>query len=197
MKNYCDSIIRLKEKDLNFRIHLLQENLLSEDYNAEMEKIHIDNARKLKHIIKEIGFPSIPKVGQDAYDAAWLIIQHAISLPIFMKSCLRLMKKEKKDINPVHIAYLEDRICFFENKPQLYGSQFDWDENGVLCPHKYDDLDKVNERRHKLGLNSLQQQTLHLQNLAIVENEIAPTDWLQKQVLFNEWRKKTGWIKHS
>lgn len=195
MKNYSDAIIRLKEKDLKFRIHLLQENLLTEDYHVEMEKIHIDNARKLKHIIKEIGFPTVQKVGQEAYDAAWLIIQHAISLPVFMKSCLTLMKKEKKDINPIHIAYLEDRIHFFEHKPQLYGTQFDWDENGVLNPAPFDDLDKVNERRKKLQLNTLEQQTSHLRNEAKIEKENPPSDWEQKQLQFEIWRKQVGWSK--
>ena len=42
-----------------------------------------------------------------------MIIQHAISLPVFMKSCLTLMKKEKKEVNPIHIAYLEDRMRIF------------------------------------------------------------------------------------
>lgn len=195
MKNYSDSIVRLKEKDLKFRVHLLQENLLSEDYHAEMEKIHIDNAIKLKHIIKEIGFPTIQKVGQEAYEAAWLIIQHSISLPIFMKSCLRLMKKEKKDVNPIDIAYLEDRICFFEGKPQLYGTQFDWDENGVLIPAPFDDLEKVNERRKKLKLNTLEHQTAHLRTEAKMENENPPSDWFEKQLKFEEWRKRTGWTK--
>lgn len=195
MKNYSDAIIRLKEKDLKFRIHLLQENLLDEDYHTEMEKIHIDNARKLKHIIKEIGFPTIEKVGQDAYDAAWLIIQHAISLPVFMKTCLTMMKRERKAINPIHIAYLEDRIHFFEHKPQLYGTQFDWDEDGILNPVPYDDLEKVNERRKKLHLNTLEQQTAHLRGEAKTENENPPSDWYQKQIKFEEWRKQVGWSK--
>lgn len=195
MKNYSDAIIRLKEKDLKFRIHLLQENLLAEDYHVEMEKIHIDNARKLKHIIKEIGFPTISKVGKNAYDAAWLIIQHAISLPVFMRSCLTLMKKEKKNVNPVHIAYLEDKINFFEKKLQHYGTQFDWDENGILIPVPYDSLEKVNLRRKKLHLNTLEQQTAHLRSEAKMENEHAPTDWYQKKIKFEEWRKKVGWVK--
>jgi len=28
----------------------------------------------------------------------------------------------------------EDRIRFFEKKPQKYGPQFDWDESGKLTP---------------------------------------------------------------
>lgn len=195
MKNHIDAIIRLKDKDLKFRIHLLQENLLSEDYNAEMEKIHLENAKKLKHIIKEIGFPTIQKVGNEAYEAAWLVIQHAISLPIFMKSCLRLMKKEKKGVNAIHIAYLEDRINVFEGKPQHYGTQFDWDENGILNPSPFDDLEKVNKRRKKLLLNTLEHQTAHLRAEAKMENDNPPKDWFLKQLQYEEWRKKTGWIK--
>ncbi len=105
------------------------------------------------------------------------------------------MKKEKKDVNPIDIAYLEDRICFFEGKPQLYGSQFDWNENGILIPAPFDDLDKVNERRKKLKLNTLEQQTAHLRTEAKMENENPPSDWFEKQLKFEEWRKRTGWVK--
>lgn len=195
MRNYSDAIIRLKEKDLKFRLHLLTENLLAEDYHQEMEKIHIDNARKLKHIIKEIGFPTITKVGLEAYEAAWLIIQHAISLPVFMRSCLTLMKKEKKDVDAIHIAYLFDRIAFFEGKPQHYGSQFDWDENGNLCPIPYDDINSVNKRRKLLGLNTLEEQTNLIRKNAQKENELPPSNWYEKQQHFLEWKKKVGWIK--
>ena len=32
--------------------------------------------------------------------------------------------------DPKNLAYLTDRVALFEGKPQLYGTQFDWDENG-------------------------------------------------------------------
>lgn len=45
--------------------------------------------------------------------------------------------------DPGNLAYLTDRIAVFEGNPQLYGTQFDWDENGELNPIFYDNIDKV------------------------------------------------------
>ena len=45
-----------------------------------------------KRIIKEIGFPTIEKVGKKANEAAWLVIQHAIEKPSFMKKCIQLLE---------------------------------------------------------------------------------------------------------
>ena len=78
------------------------------------------------------------------------------------------------------------------NKSKCCG---DWDENGILNPARYDDLEKVNERRKKLKLNTLEHQTAHLRAEAKMENENPPKDWFEKQLEFEEWRKKTGWTK--
>ena len=44
------------------------------------------------------------------------------------------------------LAYLEDRIAFFEGRPQVYGTQFDWDEQGQLSPLPIKDEANVDER---------------------------------------------------
>lgn len=88
-----------------------------------MEKIHKENARHLRHIIEQIGFPTISKVGQEASEAAWLIVQHSISDPELMKSSYQLMFEDKSDINLKHLAFLFDRIQFFQGKPQKFGTQ--------------------------------------------------------------------------
>jgi hypothetical protein len=179
-------IIALKNRDLEFRDRLIQSGKLNDAYDPEMEKIHLENAAILEKIIDEFGFPT----DMEANNAAWLIIQHAISNPIFMKKCLPILR----NINPIQYAYLLDRIYVLEGKLQQYGTQFDWDEKGELSPNPYDDLEKVNQRRQTLGLNSLEDQTKLLRIQAMNQNQSPPKNPLKKKKEMEAWRKKVGWI---
>lgn len=189
-------IIELKDADLRFREKLIKEKKLSEGYNNEMETLHIKNAEKLNEIIDEIGFPTIEKVGIDASESAWLIIQHSISKPDFMKKCLKLLGNlavENKAYE-TNLAHLTDRINVLEGKPQLYGTQFDWDENGELSPNAFDDLLKVNLRRLKIGLNTLEEQTQTIRMQAENENQTVPENLHERKKEINLWKRKVGWI---
>ncbi len=44
----------------------------------------------------------------------------------------RLKEIEMNQYNFIYFMYLEDRINFFLRKPQNYGTQFDYDENGIF-----------------------------------------------------------------
>lgn len=164
-----------------------------------MEALHISNAEKLNEIIESIGFPTVEKVGKEANEAAWLIIQHAISQPEFMKKCLVLMQMEvKQTLHELRQkAYLSDRIAVFEGKPQQYGTQFDWDEDGLLSPSPFDDLEKVNERRWYIGLNSLEEQTAVVRNQARIDNQTPPSDLKARRREIDFWKEKVGWIRES
>jgi len=194
---FAQEIIQLKEADGNFRNKLVKAGKLSNGYNPDMENLHIQNAKKLNSIIEHIGYPTPEKVGQEASEAAWIIIQHAISLPSFMKRCATLLKKAvaENETDPKNLAYLTDRIAMFEGNKQIYGTQFDWDENSEMSPYPYDDLLKVNERRKLLGLNSLEEQTKEIRKRIKDENQHPPKDLLERKREYDKWRKKVGWIK--
>jgi len=195
-KSISIKIIELRDSDLSLRETLIQRNELGVGYNNEMELLHIKNAVILNDLIDKIGYPTVLKVGKEASDAGWLVIQHSISMPVFMKKCLQLLEKEVMDhkADPIHLAYLKDRIAVFEGKPQFYGTQFDWDQNGELSPNPLDDIAIVNNRRKSIGLNTLEEQIELMRKQAIVENQKPPNDLVKRELLFNEWRKKTGWI---
>ena len=184
---HAKTIISLKNNDLFLRNQLIKNGKLNDGYVNEMEELHIKNEEKLEKIIDKIGFPDKEKVGEEGYDATWLVIQHAISKPKFMKKCAKLLKNviKKKQASVIHLAYLEDRIAVLEDKPQLYGTQFDWDENGQLSPNLYDKLKKANQRRLSIGLNTLEEQIEIIRKIS--ENE--------KQKEYNLWREKVGWKK--
>ena len=196
LKNIAKKIIALKDADLKLRDQLIQKGELGEGYHAAMETLHTQNAKTLAKIIDHIGYPTIDKVGQAASEAAWLLIQHSIGHPHFMKRCVQLLETavQEQKAAPRNLAYLIDRIAFYEGKPQLYGTQFDWDKNGKMSPQAFDDLTKVNQRRKAIGLNTLEEQTQVIRARVARERQKPPEDSEKRKRDFEEWRKKVGWI---
>ncbi len=190
------TIIDLKKLDLQLRERLVLQGKLNDGYNHEMEQLHKKNAVKLEEIINRIGYPTADHVGKEANEAAWLIIQHAIAEPIFMRKCVALLRLAviNDNENPIHLAYLEDRIAVFEEKPQRYGTQFDWDENNVLSPQPFDSEIEVNKRRKAIGLNSLEAQIEIIRCRSKQENQLPPNDFNQRKKELKRWKRKVGWI---
>lgn len=196
-KSIAKKIIDLKNADLALRDKLVQSGQLSKGYDEEMKELHGRNAKILNDIIGTIGYPTIDKVGKEANEATWLVIQHSIEQPEFMKKCVELLKSAviENKADPKSLAYLTDRIAVFEGKPQFYGTQFDWDENGNLSPNLFDDLTKVNERRKSIGLNTLEEQTQIIRQQAINENQSPPADFEKRKQEIEEWKRNVGWMK--
>lgn len=196
-KDFAEQILALQKSDLQLRERLVAEGRLGDGYDPEMQLLHQQNAASLEDIMDAIGFPSIAKVGDEAHEAAWLVIQHSIGHPAFMKRCAKLLERavQQEDANPRLLAYLTDRIAMYEGKIQLYGTQFDWDDQGELSPLPYDDLEKVNERRASLGLNTLEEQTMILRAQALRDGEKPPKNPSERAKAFDDWRRAVGWIK--
>lgn len=197
LKNIAENIIDLKNADLALREKLIQSGQLSNGYNEEMKELHNRNAKILSAIIDTIGYPTIDKVGKEANEATWLIIQHSIAQPEFMKKCAKLLEKavSENKADQKSLAYLTDRIAVFEGKEQLYGTQFDWDEHGNLSPNPFDDINKVNKRRVSIGLNTLEEQTEIIRRQAKNEKQSPPIDFEERKQEFEEWKRNVGWTK--
>jgi hypothetical protein len=196
-KSIAENIIDLKNADLALREKLIESRQLSNGYNEEMKALHNRNAKLLSEIIDVIGYPTIDKVGKEANEATWLIIQHAIEQPDFMRKCADLLKSAVRDnkADSKSLAYLTDRIAVFEGKPQLYGTQFDWDEKGNLSPNLFDDLNKVNERRKSIGLTTIEEQTEIIRLQVKNENQSPPKDFEKRRKEIEQWKKNVGWTK--
>jgi len=111
------------------------------------EKIDKENAEKLREIIKEIGWPTISKVGEEASSAAWLIAQHADHDLEFQIECLEMLKNQNEgEVLKKNIAYLEDRVRVAQGKPQIYGTQFYKNEKGELVPRPIEDEENLEKR---------------------------------------------------
>ena len=196
-KDIAKDIIDLKNADLALREKLIQSGQLSNGYSEEMKELHNRNAKILSEIIDSIGYPTIDKVGKEANEATWLIIQHSIEQPELMRKCAELLERavreDKADLKS--LAYLTDRIAVLEEKPQLYGTQFDWDENGNLSPNPFDDINKVNERRKSIGLNTVEEQIEVIKAQVKSENQSPPKDFEKRKQEIEQWKKNVGWTK--
>ncbi|MGU3374821.1 DUF6624 domain-containing protein [Chryseobacterium sp. M5A1_1a] len=178
-------IIELADLDFSVRDKLLASGALSGGYHPEMEKVHKANAKRLREIISEIGFPTISKVGEMASDAAWLVIQHSIGEPEFMKECLTMMDENIDDINPKNRAYLYDRIQMFQGKPQKYGTQLTADGT----PYPVQDKARLNEERTMVNLLQLSKEAI---NRISEPEDIVKLDNEDKE--YTDWKKRVGWI---
>lgn len=124
-------------------------------YLNKMRETDILNLRKMKKIIKQIGWPTIGKVGKKASHMAWLLVQHADSDLKFQEYCLRLMKNSLKDneVPKADVAFLTDRVLANKGMEQIYGTQF-YEDKGKLIPRAIKNPNELNTRRKRMGLKS-------------------------------------------
>ncbi len=195
-QSIAQNIIEMRDADLELRGKLVRTGELFDGYNQEMEAMHNRNADALDRIVESIGYPTAEKVGREASEAAWLVIQHSISRPGFMRKCARLLETAVSEgrADAKHLAYLTDRIAVYEGRPQLYGTHFDWNENGEMGPASLDDVKAVNERRQAIGLNSIEEQTKIIREQVIREGNKPPANIKERNEQADRWRSRVGWI---
>jgi len=130
------------------------------------EVVYQDSLSKkfVKKVLADYGWPTISMVGEQGSHDFWILIQHMDKDPLLQKESLKLMKKAMKEQEASHsdLAYLEDRILIAEGQEQLYGTQFKI-EKGKLKMSPTIDISRLNERREKVGLVSIEEQKIQLE----------------------------------
>lgn len=188
-------LITMAKQDIQLRNELEDGDFLSYNYHPKMKALHDRNADRLSAIIQEHGWPGKSKVGDEAAHAAWLILQHAIGHPQLQRKCFPMLVEqvETKEMDPVELAMLEDRIRCFEGKPQRFGTQFDWDENLRMSPLPVDDLELVKERRKRIGLEPLEDAVNAKRAEVEKSGERPPSNYKRYLAEKDEWFKANGW----
>ena len=112
----------------------------------------------LDSIIKIYGYPGFDLVGESGESDFWVMVQHADFDVDFQESVLPMLKEEidKNNANGSHYGLLTDRVLKNNNKPQLYGTQVDYNEFGQAYIKSLQDSLNANKRRKALGMESLQ-----------------------------------------
>jgi len=84
------------------------------------------------------------------------------------------------EINPINLAYLEDRVRVNTGQPQLYETQF-YREGDHFGPRPIEDEIHLDERRQAIGLQSFADYKVQMEEIdkqhqtAIASKKISPT----------------------
>ena len=117
----------------------------------------IDQAHeaRLKEMVATHGWPKRRLVSRDGAHAAWLVLQHgSLDFQVEMLPLL-LEAAEQGEASWTDAAYLQDRVLFYQGKPQIYGTQLREYDDGHLEVAPIEDEAQVDERRAHVGLPPL------------------------------------------
>lgn len=158
-----DSLESIYKSDQAVRI------ALSEALKAKKPKEHLDslravmhqtdqvNLKRVKQIIKERGWQGPQKVGMNAAQGLFLVIQHA-DLQTQLEYLPMVQNAERKgELLSSNLAILEDRINVRQGKIQFYGSQVFTDRlSGKQYPYPIAEVDNLDIRRKSMGMPPMQ-----------------------------------------
>lgn len=168
-----NQLLQLAAADYALRAELVADGTLFNGYNPRMEQLHLQNGEQLRQIIAHHGWPGNSLVGNDGAEAAWIVLQHSISNLELMQEGLHLMMEaaNRGEIARHLVAMTEDRVLTLQGKPQRYGTQHDWDSEGMLSPLLTLAPETVDQRRAEVGLEPLSEQTARLRRRAELEGD--------------------------
>ena len=186
-------LLAMAAEDRRVTAELAASGELYRGYAPRMEEVHRRNARELLALVEAHGWPGRSVAGDDGMHAAWLVLQHAIGEPAVQRSCLPILRAavERGEATAAQVAYLEDRIAYFERRPQRYGTQFDWDARGMMSPWDLEDPANVDALRAAVGLPPLAERIAEVRRTA---QGSVPRDHARRQAEMLAWSKSVGWI---
>ena len=121
------------------------------DEIREMMRVDQANTAWLTELTARRGWPGRTLVGKDAAHTAWLLAQHAD--PESQRAFLDLLRAAVAagEASPRDLAYLDDRVRMHDGQPQLYGTQFRRDAQGLQV-WTVEDPEHLDQRRASVGL---------------------------------------------
>ncbi|MBZ5712936.1 DUF6624 domain-containing protein [Nannocystis pusilla] len=184
-------LMRWIAEDDETRERLARDGSLFAGYHPEMEAVHRRNAARLREVLAGVGWPGRTLVGDDGASAAWRIVQHAIGEPALLRSCLPLLQRAaaEGEADPAEVAKLEDRIRVSEGRPQRYGTQYDWNEDGTAMVPMVgvEAPESLAERRAAVGLPPM------VWRHPPPPGVLAPADPAARQAEMDAWARRVGW----
>ena len=118
--------------------------------------IDAENLAWLRNLISTSGFPTAAQVGNKGVHLAWVLLQHADGDPKLQSDLLPVLEQRFSagELPANDLARMTDRILMAGDKPQKYGTQFDWFSGEFNLPAPAE-LAEIDSARAKLGLMPL------------------------------------------
>lgn len=165
----------LAQVNVNYRLHLLAGEMCDQEARLRMaqhvkacepvpaalidEKEMRDkgHTEMLKSLMKEHGFPTISKVGNDGAHAAVVIAYHADHDRKFQKNFLKHLEAamKKGEAHSWDFAFLFDKLRIVEGKAQCFGTHFHLVDHCKVALSKSESTRSVNRRRAKMGMGTV------------------------------------------
>jgi hypothetical protein len=188
-------LLDMRDQDLALRAELAREGSLFQGYHDRMAALHRCHNARLREILITRGWPGRSVAGDDGAAAAWLLLQHAVLDPDLMRQAVPLLERavDEREADARHLAMLVDRICTLEDRPQVYGTSYDWDPHGALSPTPIGDPENVDERRRRMGLGPIEDNTGRMRAQAAADGEQPPASHSERQREFAAWARAVGW----
>jgi hypothetical protein len=163
-------------------------------YHPMMVELSRHNADRLNEIFDTYGWPGPQEVGGSW--ALLVLLDSAISSPKVMRRGLELLRaaERRNEVESVEVAMLEDEILTCEGRPQLYGTQLEWDANGELSPLPIAHPQDVDVRRHAVALSPLAEDIEAIRAEARSEGAQPPAeDPAVREKTVEAWARSVGW----
>jgi hypothetical protein len=112
-----------------------------------------DNIAWLRRLISTAGLPTAAEVGEFGVHLTFLLVQHAGTAPEVQQKALPVLTEryEAGELPATDLARLVDRILVKQNKPQRFGTQFDWLSGKFPLPDA-SRVAEIDANRRQLGL---------------------------------------------
>lgn len=152
-----DSVLRAEllamgEEDQAVRAGLGPETVQDTAFLRRLMRTDSVLSIRLREIIATSGWPDADRVGAEAVDAAFLIVQHS-PFHDFLVEVLPLVERDVRAgvLDAQAYALMFDRIRVHDGRPQRYGTQYAV-VDGTMVRHPVEDPDQLDARRAELGL---------------------------------------------
>jgi uncharacterized protein YcfL len=133
--------------------------LTPEQWQSFKDSVFTTHQKRLKELFDVHGFVGFDLAGEEGSQNFWLMVQHSDHNPEFQQEVLEKMKIDVENNNaiPSNYGLLVDRVNLNTGKPQVYGTQVDYNfELAQAFSKNLADSTTVNERRTSLGMEPLE-----------------------------------------
>ena len=110
--------------------------------------------RRLRQIVTTKGWPAISMVGAEAANQAWLVAQHAAPAQLKHWSVFMRAAALKHEIRLLNLATTLDRVRMYEQRPQIYGTQYSTRKDGAIQFYRIEDIAHIDQRRLEMGMST-------------------------------------------
>lgn len=126
---------------------------------ARQDSVFNANLEWMRLVLAQYGWPGSRLVGEEGSHGAWLLLQHADRDTALQRTALGLLEKAVRsgDASPRDLAYLTDRVRVAEGRPQVYGTQLQYDNRGCASPRPSEEPAQLDARRASAGLEPITQ----------------------------------------